>query len=156
MPQGFVRYGGVPRSADDAYYARERARLCQSTAPPDSYREQPYRPTTISILVNADHVRNGPPPARAAASSGAKYLAQKSAGPTAVTGKAVSSRNALKTGIHARSLVLPTEKAADLDQVIDEYSQSHRPASPVARLLLDELIRCEVGAKADYCSFNSA
>ena len=51
--------------------------------------------------------------------------------------------NALKTGIHAKSLVLPTEKAADLDQLIDEYYQSHHPTSPEARLLLDDLIRCE-------------
>ena len=54
--------------------------------------------------------------------------AQKSTGPTSVAGKAVSSMNALKTGIHAKSLVLPTEKAADLDQLIDEYHQHHHPA----------------------------
>jgi len=69
--------------------------------------------------------------------------AQKSTGPTSVAGKAVSSMNALKTGIHAKSLVLPTEKLADLQQLIDEYYQSHHPASPEARLLLDDLIRCE-------------
>jgi hypothetical protein len=69
--------------------------------------------------------------------------AQKSTGPTSVTGKAVSSMNALKTGIHAKSLVLPTENLADLQQLIDEYYQSHHPASPEARLLLDDLIRCE-------------
>jgi hypothetical protein len=69
--------------------------------------------------------------------------AQKSTGPTSVTGKATSSMNALKTGIHAKSLVLPTEKLADLQQLIDEYYQSHHPASPEARLLLDDLIRCE-------------
>jgi hypothetical protein len=51
--------------------------------------------------------------------------------------------NALKTGIHAKSLVLPTENLADLQQLIDEYYQSHHPASPEARLLLDDLIRCE-------------
>src|ERR1035441_9584972 len=51
--------------------------------------------------------------------------------------------NALKTGIHAKSLVLPTENLADLQQLIDEYYQSHRPASPEARLLLDDIIRCE-------------
>src|ERR1019366_4248450 len=69
--------------------------------------------------------------------------AQKSTGPTSVTGKATSSMNALKTGIHAKSLVLPTENLADLQQLIDEYYQSHRPASPEARLLLDDVIRCE-------------
>ena len=69
--------------------------------------------------------------------------AQKSTGPTSVTGKATSSMNALKTGVHAKSLVLPTEKLADLQQLIDEFYQSHRPASPEGRLLLDDLIRCE-------------
>ena len=50
---------------------------------------------------------------------------QKSTGPTSVTGKAVSSMNALKTGIHAKSLVLPSEKLADLEQLIDDYYQRH-------------------------------
>src|ERR1035437_5419219 len=53
---------------------------------------------------------------------------EKSTGPTSVTGKAASSMNALKTGIHAKSLVLPSEKVADLEQLIDEYYQHHRPA----------------------------
>src|SRR5450759_4236734 len=69
--------------------------------------------------------------------------AQKSTGPTSVTGKAVSSMNALKTGIHAKSLLLPSDNQADLDQLIDEYYQSHRPTSPEARLFVDELIHCE-------------
>jgi hypothetical protein len=69
--------------------------------------------------------------------------AQKSTGPTSVTGKAASSMNALKTGIHAKSLVLPSEKLADLQLLIDEYYQHHRPTSPEARALIDELIRCE-------------
>ena len=68
---------------------------------------------------------------------------QKSTGPTSVTGKAVSSMNALKTGIHAESLVLPSEKRADLGQLIDEYYQRYRPTSPEVRCLVDDLIRCE-------------
>src|SRR5580765_8856436 len=66
--------------------------------------------------------------------------AQKSTGPTSVTGKAVSSMNALKTGIYAKSLVLPSEKLADLEQLIDEYYESHNPATPEARSLVDDLI----------------
>ena len=66
--------------------------------------------------------------------------AQKSTGPTSVTGKAVSSMNALKTGIHAKSLVLPSEKLADLEQLIVEYYESHNPATPEARSLVDDLI----------------
>jgi hypothetical protein len=66
--------------------------------------------------------------------------AQKSTGPTSVTGKAVSSMNALKTGIHAKSILLPSEKLADLEQLIDEYYQSHNPTTPEARSLVDDLI----------------
>ena len=69
--------------------------------------------------------------------------AQKSTGPTSVTGKAVSSMNALKSGIHAKSLVLPSEKLADLEQLIDDYYDRHNPTSPEARLYLDDLIHCE-------------
>ena len=69
--------------------------------------------------------------------------AQRSTGPTSVIGKAVSSMNALKTGIHAKSLVLPSEKLADLELLIDEYYQHHDPTSPEARALVDDLIRCE-------------
>ena len=69
--------------------------------------------------------------------------AQKSTGPTSVTGKAASSMNALKTGIHAKSLLLPSEKLADLEQLIDEYYQSHNPVTPEARSLVDDLIYAE-------------
>ena len=69
--------------------------------------------------------------------------AQKSTGPTSVTGKAVSSMNALKSGIHAKSLVLPSEKLADLEQLIDSYYQRHNPDSPEACFYLDEVIHCE-------------
>jgi hypothetical protein len=66
--------------------------------------------------------------------------AQKSTGPTSVTGKAASSMNALKTGIYAKSLVLPSEKLADLEQLIGEYYQSHNPTTPEACSLVDDLI----------------
>jgi hypothetical protein len=66
--------------------------------------------------------------------------AQKSTGPTSVTGKAVSSMNALKTGIHAKSLLLPSEKLADLEQLIQEYYNHHNPTTPEARAVLDDLI----------------
>src|ERR1017187_4967432 len=69
--------------------------------------------------------------------------AQKSTGPTSVTGKAASSMNALKSGLHAKSLVLPSEKLADLEDLIDAYYRAHRPASPDACGFVDDLIRCE-------------
>jgi len=69
--------------------------------------------------------------------------AQKSTGPTSVTGKAASSMNALKSGIHAKSLVLPSENLADLEQLIEDYYHRHDPDSPEARFYLDEVIHCE-------------
>jgi hypothetical protein len=69
--------------------------------------------------------------------------AQKSTGPTSVTGKAVSSMNALKSGIHAESLILPTENLDELDQLIEDYYQHHHPATPDTRALVDDLVYCE-------------
>ena len=66
--------------------------------------------------------------------------AQKSTGPTSVTGKAASSMNALKSGIHAKSLLLPSEKLADLELLIEEYYNHHNPTTPEARALVDDLI----------------
>src|SRR3954454_4116064 len=69
--------------------------------------------------------------------------AQRSTGPTSVAGKAASSMNALKSGIHAKSLLLPSEKLDELEQLIDDYYRSHNPDSPEARFHLDEVIHCE-------------
>ena len=69
--------------------------------------------------------------------------AQKSTGPTSVTGKATSSMNALKTGIHAESLVLPSENLADLEELTADFYYHHQPATPDTRALVDELIYCE-------------
>ena len=69
--------------------------------------------------------------------------AQLSTGPTSVTGKAASSMNSLKSGLHAKSLVLPCENRADLQQLIDDFYQHHQPATPDARSFVDDLIRCE-------------
>ena len=60
--------------------------------------------------------------------------AQKSTGPTSVTGKAASSMNALKTGIHAKSLVLPSENPAELERTrrgLLPQPPSHHPRSPL-------------------------
>ena len=69
--------------------------------------------------------------------------AQKSTGPTSVTGKAASCMNSLQTGIHAKSLVLPSENLAELEQLIDESYRRHRPASPEARSFVDDFVYCE-------------
>ena len=67
----------------------------------------------------------------------------KSTGPTSVAGKAASSMNALKTGLRAKSLIIPGESAKDLQQLIDEYYAAYQPATPAARGLVDDLIRSE-------------
>ena len=69
--------------------------------------------------------------------------AQKPTGPISVTGKTVSFMNSLKFGIHGRSLPLPHENRADLEQLIDEYYQSFHPTSPEARSFVGHLIRRE-------------
>ncbi len=69
--------------------------------------------------------------------------AQKSTGPTSVTGKAASSMNALKTGIHAKSLVLPSENVAELEELIADCYRSLHPTTPEARCFVDEFIFCE-------------
>ncbi|MEO8371912.1 MAG: hypothetical protein ABI806_22185 [Candidatus Solibacter sp.] len=68
---------------------------------------------------------------------------QKSTGPASFAGKAASSMNALKTGIHAKSVIITGEKASDLQQLIDEYYAAYQPSNPVARGLVDDLIRTE-------------
>jgi hypothetical protein len=69
--------------------------------------------------------------------------AQKSTGPTSVTGKATSSMNALKTGTHAESLVLASENLADLEHLTEDFYHHHSPTTPDARGLVDDLIYCE-------------
>ena len=51
--------------------------------------------------------------------------------------------NALKTGIHAKSLVLPTEDPAELDELVEDSYRSFHPTTPEARSLVDEFIYCE-------------
>jgi hypothetical protein len=51
--------------------------------------------------------------------------------------------NNLKTGIHAKSLVLPSESLADLEQLTEECYLHYHPANPEQRFYVDDLIRCE-------------
>jgi hypothetical protein len=69
--------------------------------------------------------------------------AQKSTGPTTAAGKARSSRNALKTGIHAELLVIYDEKAEDLQALVDEYYTEYAPVTPQERFQVDTMIQCE-------------
>jgi hypothetical protein len=69
--------------------------------------------------------------------------AQKSTGPCSVAGKAVSCFNAIKTGIDAKSQVIPGEDPAELETLTAEYQERWQPAAPEQRLLVDTLINCE-------------
>ena len=69
--------------------------------------------------------------------------AQKSTGPRSAEGKAASRFNALKTGIHAKSHVIPGEDPDDLDRLVAEYFDLHRPANATERFLVESLIHAE-------------
>ena len=69
--------------------------------------------------------------------------AQKSTGPCSVEGKAASSQNALKSGIDAKSQVLPGEQAGALEALTADYYARFRPATPEARHLVDTLVSNE-------------
>ncbi len=69
--------------------------------------------------------------------------AQKSTGPKSPQGKAASSLNALKTGIHSETAVLPCEDRAAHDALVASYYDRFRPTLPEVRVYVDEIIRCE-------------
>ena len=66
--------------------------------------------------------------------------AQKSTGPRTEPGKAVSRFNALKTGIHAESEVIPGEDPAELEKLAADYHQRFVPATPEECFLVDSLV----------------
>jgi hypothetical protein len=67
--------------------------------------------------------------------------AEGSTGPTSAQGKAVSRMNALKTGLYAKSLVIPGESREEFDELVEQFNHQYRPATPQARVLVDMLIR---------------
>jgi hypothetical protein len=67
--------------------------------------------------------------------------AQKSTGPRSAAGKAVSSRNALKSGIDAESECIYGEDIDALKELTAEYIARFQPATPEERLYVDTLIR---------------
>jgi hypothetical protein len=66
--------------------------------------------------------------------------ALKSTGPRTPGGKAASSTNALKTGIYAKSLIIPGEDVAELETLIADFYEIHQPAAADERSLVDTLI----------------
>ena len=69
--------------------------------------------------------------------------AQKSTGPRSVEGKAVSSRNALKSGLDAEFQFVLGETREDFAVLQYEYTQRFQPLTPEERFQVDTLIRCE-------------
>ena len=68
---------------------------------------------------------------------------RKSTGPRSVEGKAASSMNALKSGIDAKSQILPDERRASLEALIAEYYLRFHPTTPEQRMYVDILIDSE-------------
>jgi len=72
-----------------------------------------------------------------------RHNAQLSTGPTSPSGKSHSAMNALKSGIHAKSLLIKGENLEELESLKSEIYAEYQPATTKARLLADELIRCD-------------
>jgi hypothetical protein len=69
--------------------------------------------------------------------------ASKSTGPRSAEGKAASSQNALKTGIHAESLVIRGESRPTLEALTARYLDRFQPATPEQSALVDALISAD-------------
>jgi hypothetical protein len=67
--------------------------------------------------------------------------AAKSTGPTSVEGKAVSSMNALQSGIHAESVIITGEDPEALAQLTQTFYQDHQPETAIERAMLDNVVR---------------
>lgn len=68
---------------------------------------------------------------------------QKSTGPRTPEGKAVSRFNALQTGIHAASLVIPGEDPAALEALAADYHRQFQPATPLECFLVDTIVHAD-------------
>ena len=66
--------------------------------------------------------------------------AQHSTGPRSVEGKAASSKNALKLGLYAQTLLLPGEDPEQLLALSRDYTARFSPQTPIEQLFLDQLV----------------
>ncbi len=73
-------------------------------------------------------------------SQSARENGAKSQGPTTETGRRRSSQNAIKHGLTAQTLVLPSEDPADFERLLDSYLQQFRPSGPVELDLIHEIV----------------
>ena len=69
--------------------------------------------------------------------------AQKSTGPRSDEGKAVSRFNALKHAATARSLIIPGEDEAALDELSAAYHEQFQPVGPEETLLVEKIIAAD-------------
>ncbi|HTP34107.1 MAG TPA: hypothetical protein VMJ75_18140, partial [Candidatus Acidoferrales bacterium] len=69
--------------------------------------------------------------------------AQHSTGPRSVEGKAASSKNALKLGLYAQTLLLPGEDPEQLLALSRDYTERFHPQTPIEQLFLDQLVCAE-------------
>jgi hypothetical protein len=69
--------------------------------------------------------------------------ALRSTGPRSNEGKAVSRFNALKSGIQAKSQVIPGEDPVELEKLAADYHLQFQPATPLERFLTDALVNAE-------------
>ena len=67
--------------------------------------------------------------------------AQHSTGPRSVEGKSVSRFNGLKSGLYAKSLVLPGEDAAELEALAESCRRTWQPICQDEADLVDQLIQ---------------
>src|ERR1700687_712076 len=67
--------------------------------------------------------------------------ARKSTGPRTPEGKAISSMNALKSGIDAQSFVIPGEDAGALAALTERFYQDCQPQTAIESLLVDNIVR---------------
>jgi hypothetical protein len=68
---------------------------------------------------------------------------QRSTGPRSPEGKAISRFNALKSGVNAKSQVIPGEDASALDALAADYHQQFQPATPLECFLVDSLVNAD-------------
>src|SRR5471032_1804738 len=67
--------------------------------------------------------------------------AKNSTGARTPEGKAISSMNALKSGIDAESSVIPGEDAATLAALTERFHQDCQPQTEIESLLVDNIVR---------------
>ena len=76
-------------------------------------------------------------------SESARINGAKSHGPKTDAGRKRSSQNALKHGLTAQTLVLPTEDPAEFDQLLSSYLDQFRPDGPAESDLVHEMVAAQ-------------